>query len=157
MIKKLILFSTLTLANKYMTAQSIDASSNSSNGIIIWLILGVAICALILAIVNYFRISYNKKIVEVEIVNQKDDLNLTIEAVKIGLSREIRYLRKEVGKSQRAPKPNHPHAPTQPKHETEEESDESNPIEKKPFKKRSSNFKRRPPHKRPVDKIEPEE
>jgi len=157
MIKKLSLFSTLTFASLYLSAKSIDESS-SENSMVIWLILGVAVCALLLAIVNYFRISYNSKVAEVEMVNQKDDLNVTIEAVKVALSKEIRYLRKEVGKSQRGLKPNHNQPVTQTKSENEDEVDESNPLDKKPFKKKSSNFKRRPPHKRPIDKsIEPEE
>jgi len=157
MTKKLILFSTLAIASKSLPAQSIDAVNNSENGFVIWLILGVAICALILSIVNYFRLSYNKQVAEVEMVNQKDDLNLTIEAVKVALTKEIRYLRKEVGKSQRGPKPIHSQPATHAKKENDEETDENSAAEKKPFKKRPSNFKRRPPHKRPIDKIDPEE
>lgn len=151
MIKKLVLLCILAIGSQYLIAQPLDAGINKQNSLALLLTLGVAICALVIAVVNSFRISHNKKITDVIMVNQIDDINTTMEAVKLSLSRDLRNLRKEISKSQRATKPNQGQ-PIQAKNN--DETDNSGiiePTEKKPFKKRSSNYRRRPPHKKAPD------
>ena len=148
MTKKIVLLCILAIGSQYLIAQSMELAIEDENNLAVLLTLGVAICALILAVVNMFRISHNKKITEVILVNQIDDINTTMEAVKLGLSRDLRNLRKEIGKSQGGPKPNQGQ-PAQAKNTDENEDIEvKEPAEKKPFKKRSSNYRRRPPHKK---------
>lgn len=158
MIKKIVLLSFSIIASKYLIAQTTDVVTNNENGLAILLTLGVAISALVLAVVNSFRISYYKKVTDVTIVNQIDDINVTIEAVKVGLSRDLRNLRKEMGKNQRTQNPNQTHNHIKEPAKLKEAGsgdvvlDESQTAEKKPFKKRSSNYRRRPAHRKPQDK-----
>ena len=148
MIKKIILFSTITITSNGLFAQNIDATLNNQNTLAILLTLGVAVVALVLSVINFFRISHHIKINEVELVNLKDDINVTMEAVKANSGKDGRYLKKEVGKNTRSQKNGNSEISNKPVQTANNEQNENRTPKKKPFKKRTQNFKRRPPHKK---------
>lgn len=151
MIKKVVLFSIITITTKYASAENIDVETISQNSVAILLTLAVAIIALILAVINTFRISHMRKVSEVEFVNQKDDINVTMEAVKVSLYKEVRNLKKDFNKPNRHQKPKESTNSIKKEVEEETNSEGKKAAEKKPFKRRSSNFKKRPPHKKSTE------
>ena len=147
MNKKLILISIATVvANKIFGQPNLDYISSNSNTIILltWII---AIVALVLAVVNTFKIAYNKKIREVNLVNQKDDLNVSMDAIKVTLSKDIRGIKRDISKIERKtknPQPNQPKAKNEDSKEpqiTEDQPNEKKQV-KRPFKKRKPFYKR---------------
>ncbi|MDA3890407.1 MAG: hypothetical protein PF517_01955 [Salinivirgaceae bacterium] len=146
MIKKTILFSLFGITTFLLNAQTASSSLSDENNLAILLTLCVALAALILAVVNSFRIAHQKKVLEVELVNQKDDLKVTMEAVKVNLSKDVRYLRKELGKTARNINPSSNADNNQAKSEKTDDSESGKP---KPFKKRKPYYKKRTPYKKP--------
>ncbi len=158
MIKKIFILGSLILGYQYLFAFN-QGNGTNDNSIAIILILIVAILALILAVINFFRISTYKRIAEVDMVNQKDDLNVTMENVKVDLARDLRNLRREVSKlarpqNQKDNKNQAQGAAGAEKKATLTETDtktEKPAAEKKPFRY-NSNKKRRKPYKKPEHK-----
>jgi len=148
MIKKIILFSIITITTNSLFAQNIDATLNNQNDLAILLTLSVAIVALVLSVINFFRISHHKKISEVELGNQRDDLKVTMEAVKVSVNNDVRYLKKEVMRTSQSQKNKNSTNTNKPLVTEENVQNESKAPKKKPFKKRTPNFKKRPPHKK---------
>lgn len=147
MTKKTILFSITTIATKSLFAQTnIDFISNNSNTIIL-ITLAIAVIALVLAVINTFKIAYNKKIREVNLVNQKDDLNVSMDAIKITLSKDIRGIKRDINKIERKTKTPQPNQnKTKDENAKESQTIETKPTEekqkKRPFKKRNPFYKK---------------
>lgn len=154
MKKKIILFSfTVITTNKIFAQSNVDdIISNNLNTIII-LTLVIAISALALAIINTFKVEYNKKVREVNLVNQKDDLNVSMDAIKVTLSKDIRGIKRDLSKIERTAKTAKPQSISKKVTENTEEikTEESQSTEKKPFKKRPFN-KRKPFYKKQAAK-----
>ena len=144
MNKKILLISitTLTIQNIFAQSSSNILSNNSSSIALVTLI--IAVIALVLSILNTVKISYNKKIRDVNLVNQKDDLNVSMDAIKTTLSKDIRGLKRDIHKIERNKKnqvpqqaSNKPITDNTPKEDTENIAlnVETKP-KKKPYKKR---------------------
>jgi len=69
------------------------------------LALLVAILALTIAVINFFRIKRVRRIHDVDFLNQKDDFSLTLERFKASLNQDYRNNRRDFQK------PNHPAKP----------------------------------------------
>ncbi len=144
MIKKVVLFSIMAIASENIFAQVAETTNSfNTSSLAVLLTLIVAIVALILSVINTFRISYNKKISEVDLVNQKDDINISMEGINTALIRDIRHIRKEFNRSNRnlktkeADKTNKPAATDVDTQKNTTETDKTPPI------KKMSNNKRR--------------
>ena len=150
MIKSFSLLTVLSVSSMPLWAEN-TTSANAANNNLLIITFVLAALAFLIAAINAYRISHLKKISEVDLINQKDDLNVSMEAVKVDLYRDIRNIRRELGKLNRPPKPAVQQKPAEPKADKTETSAESIPVEKKPYRKRPSNFKRRPPRKKEGD------
>lgn len=72
---------------------------------LIWVAIIVATLAFLLSVINAIRISGLRKRVDVDLVNHREDVNLSMESVKFTATREVKNLRKEINKRN---KPNPP-------------------------------------------------
>jgi len=158
MIKNSILVGTILLTGLNTMAQNAVEISTVGNNLAVLLTLIVAIIALIISIVNFFRISYNRKINEVEMVNQKDDLNVSMEAIKVMLQKEIRTLKKDINKGGNRNQKPRPQANNNSidKQEIDTQVPTNQSTEKKQIKRKPTNYKRRPPHRK-KDENKPEQ
>jgi hypothetical protein len=151
-MRKIILIATALLSTTTIFAQGNKVSADNTN-ILIILTLIIALATLILASINAYNIARNKKVRDVNLYNQKDDINVTMDVLKDELQRDIRALRRELSKIER----NSKQKTVQPiKKKTiqanTEVKDKDEEGEKKAVKKRQ--YKRRPYKKKPTEKIE---
>lgn len=148
MTKKILLFNAVALATFTLSAQNTE-TQNTTNNLAIIITLIVALLALIITVINSFRISHLKKVSEVEYNNLKDDLNLTAGSLKSSLSKEIRGLKRDAGRNSKPRNTNNRKPKTEEtSKETEGQTDsETNKTAKKPYKKRNTNYRRRPAKK----------
>ncbi len=153
MIKKAVLFSLMAIATENIYSQDIESASIINiNNLAILLTLIVAIAALIISIINAFRISYNRKISEVNLVNQKDDINVSMEGINTVLTRDIRNIRKEMNRSSRNQKPKEPTSTNNPAAATQDSKKNTSEEDKNPPKRKMNNNKRRFYRKKPTNK-----
>ena len=78
MTKKLFFLITYIIVSKNIFAQTLNAEKAENMQIVILLILVIAVAALIISIVNYFRISHNQKVTRAYLSNLSDDVATTI-------------------------------------------------------------------------------
>ncbi len=91
-------------------AFTINASAASgdvfADNALMWTVIAiVAIIALVVSSINLFRISRIKQMLEVGLMNQKDDLDLSFRKIRSSLSRDVKNLRREMGKKSVHPAP----------------------------------------------------
>ena len=132
---------TIIIANGVFAQAKIDTVLSSE--IISLIALLVAIVALVLAVLNAYNISHNRKIRDVNLVNQKDDINVTMDAIKLTLSKDIRGLKRDLNKMERGPKPKNSRTEQNALEEGSDTLTTEQPKAKKPFKKRRP-FRRKP-------------
>ena len=146
MNKKVVLFSIIAIVANGASAQSkMDTIFSSDNNMISLIALVVALLALIVAAVNAYNISHNRKIRDVNLVNQKDDINVTMDAIKVTLSKDIRSLKRDVNKIGRVNKPKDSQDKTKAvvSEDSKDDTDVEKPKSKRPFKKRKP-FRKKP-------------
>lgn len=81
-----------------LTASAADASVGAAHGYL-WLVITIiALAALVVSVVNAFRITTIKKMLEVNLQNQKEDMELSFKKIKSSLGRDIGNMRREVNK-----------------------------------------------------------
>jgi hypothetical protein len=98
----------------------------------------ISILALALASYNLFKINYNKKIRDVNLINQKDDIYLSMESIKVSLQKDIRKLEKDINKVEVKAKPKS----TTTKSKISDKKDNDDKSSNKPVKKRPYNRKK---------------
>lgn len=147
MNKKIVLSSTIVIIANSAFAQT-DTSYIISNNIIALIALVVAVAAFVMAAINAYNISHNRKVRDVNLVNQQDDINVTIDAMKVSLSKDIRSVKRDLNKMGRSSKPKTTSVKENSEVPETEQPDADKPKVKKPFKKR------KPFRKKPVAKDE---
>lgn len=142
-------------------ARPLDAAANNQVSLLLYITLAIALAALIIAVITIFWILKVKKVQDVALMNYKDDMVLTMDGLKGNLSRELKFVKRELTKTkptqkneqrgeqhqeQRSGRPeNAPHK--KPVDTTTEiETDENGQPKKRPQKRRYYN-KRRPSKK----------
>ncbi len=81
-----------------INANAADGNIFTSNALVWTVIAVVAIIALVVSSINLFRISRIKQMLEVSMMNQKDDLDLSFRKMRSSLSRDVKNLRREMGR-----------------------------------------------------------
>ncbi len=81
-----------------INANAADGNIFISNAMVWTVIAIVAIIALVVSSINLFRISRIKQMLEVGMMNQKDDLDLSFRKIRSSLSRDVKNMRREMGK-----------------------------------------------------------
>jgi hypothetical protein len=142
-------------------ARPLSAEVNNQLSMLVYITLAIALLALIIAVITIFWILKVKKVQDVALMNYKDDMVLTMDGLKGNLSRELKYVKRELTKTKpsqnHSQKPEHrteqrPNRPENVPHKkpveatTEGETDENGQPKKKPQKRRYYN-KRRPSKK----------
>lgn len=85
-----------------LTAQNASGSAQD----FLWLAITIiALIALIISVMNAFRISQVKRMLEVTMQNQKDDMELSFKKMKSSLGRDIGNMRREINKKNVQKKP----------------------------------------------------
>lgn len=115
---------------------------NVDTSVLLALIPGVL--ALIISITNAFRINRVKKLHEVDLVNHKEDVNLSMEGVKVSLAKEINKLKKGANKNHRANKQKQStNTGGNDKGNTPNKDKPKKVVQRKP-QQRSKNYRKRP-------------
>jgi hypothetical protein len=122
--------------------------------------LFIAIMALTVAIINFFRIKRVRRIHDVDFMNQKDDFSLTLERFKASLNQEYRGNRRDFQKSNPSAKPAPQKqvpvaAPINPKVSNEQNEEPSAEVVKKA--KKRYYHRRKPGGNRPENSQSPKE
>jgi len=68
------------------------------NNILIIVSLVLSVLALLLAGYNTFKINHNKRVRDVNLINQREDIFMSMESIKVSLQKEIRRLQKDVNR-----------------------------------------------------------
>lgn len=68
---------------------------------LIWVGIVLAGLAFVLSVINSLRISALRNKLDVDLVNHREDVNLSMESVKFTATREVKNLRKEINKRNR--------------------------------------------------------
>ncbi len=131
---------------------------------LIWLTIAVvAALALILSVINAIRITKWRRQLEVDVVNHREDVNLSMESVKYTATREVKNLRKEINKRNKpAPQRKKPVAKTDGADnvtESSDSADEKSATRRNPNANRQRNYrpKKKPILKKPEDSVSNEE
>lgn len=142
-----------------VTASASNNSDYQMHGLLWIVITLIAFIALVVSVVNAFRITKIRKMLEVNLMNQKEDMELSFTKIKSSLGRDISNIKRQVGgkgNDARTQKPRNPNQnpnknPNQNKN-TPKKTDESNTDETKaPIKKnppRKPQQRRYPPRKK---------
>jgi hypothetical protein len=144
----------MTLLTILETTKALDANAtNNPNMSLILLALIPGILAFILSIINAFRIRRVKKLHEVDLVNHKEDVNLSMEGVKVSLAKEINRLKKGVNKNQKTHKPAPRNEQGNEKGKETNKDNAKKVVNRRSPQQRSKNYRKRPQpkHNKPQD------
>lgn len=85
---------------KFLTMTMLSAQQNgAATQDYLWLAITlIALIALVISVLNAFRISQVKKMLEVSTQNQKDDLDLSFKKIKSSLGRDLSNIRRELSR-----------------------------------------------------------
>jgi len=149
-IKKILFLFLLALIGQKTFASSGTLAETSS---LIALIL--SIIAIALTIYNTFWIRRNKQVHEVDMVNYKDDVNLTMEGIREQVANDVRNIRRESGRQNRPNNPNQQNQqqkkvqePEKPDTDKTGQNAPKEPEQNKPGDRRPNQKRRYNPHRR---------
>jgi len=123
-----------------VNAMAADTSEYAGH-VMLWLVIvAIAFIALAISVVNAFRISKIRKVLEANYENTKEDMDLSFRKMKSSLYRDVKNIRREINKKREN---NSPH-----KKDVKTEGEENADAEKKPAKKKPQHRRYNPNKKK---------
>lgn len=125
-----------------LNTMAADSSEYAFHGMLWIVITAIAVIALAISVVNAFRISKIRKVLEANAENTKEDMDLSFRKMKSALYRDVKNIRREINKKKDN---NQPNQKKDVKPEAKENTDaENKPAKKKPQNRKYYNKKKKP-------------